>query len=652
MTKRIAFISEHASPLATLGGVDSGGQNVYVGELARNLVELGYSIDIFTRWDNAGLPEIVCWVPGIRIVHVKAGPVEVVEKEKLLPFMPEFTGNMISFINNAREAYSLIHANFWMSALVAAEIKKIFSIPFVVTFHALGYVRKMYQGDQDKFPSERIDIEKRIVEEADQIIAECPQDKDDLLSYYQAQPSRITVIPCGFNPHEFYPLDRLLARMVLKLDPSEKLILQLGRMVPRKGVDNVIRALAKIRSAGLDIRLLIVGGETDEMDDEKNPEIKRLRALAQAEGVAENVIFTGRKTRDILRYYYAAADLFITTPWYEPFGITPLEAMACGTPVIGSNVGGIKYSIEEGKTGFLVPPQDEDALAERIVESLRDPAALQRMRENSIARANAMFKWSHISQLVSSLYQRVIYTQASDTEKVQDKIRLVEDNFLQASKTFLRTRQLLTFSILEVADLISKAFTNNKKLLVCGNGGSAAESQHLVAELVGRFELENRRALPAIALTADSSFITAWSNDIGYADVFARQVEAYGQPGDILFCLSTSGNSENVLNAIAAAHKRQMTCISITGKNGGAAEAWADYNITIPSNSTQRIQELHLHCIHTICTLIETNLFGNVTEPDMALEGYHINGSANGQDKSLRSNGKIRWRNEKGSLYR
>src|SRR5688572_23796046 len=175
MKKKIAFISEHASPLATLGGVDSGGQNVYVGELARHLVELRYEVDIYTRWDNRDLPEVIFWIPGVRVIHVKAGPVMELEKESLLPHMDEFKENMITFINSERESYALIHANFWMSAWIAAELKKIFQIPFVVTFHALGIVRKIHQGESDKFPPERIEIEKRIVQEADQIIAECPQ---------------------------------------------------------------------------------------------------------------------------------------------------------------------------------------------------------------------------------------------------------------------------------------------------------------------------------------------------------------------------------------------------------------------------------------------------------------------------------------------
>lgn len=609
MKKKIAMISEHASPLATLGGVDSGGQNVYVGELAKQLAEIGYLVDVFTRWEIAALPREIAWLPNVRVIHVKAGPVEVVEKEKLLQYMDEFTAHMVEFISNESVPYSLIHANFWMSGLVAADLKKIFHLPFVITFHALGIVRKIHQGVQDRFPPERISIEERIVREADHIIAECPQDEEDLIKYYDAEKERITIVPCGFNPHEFYPLDRLLARTVLGLNPAEYIILQLGRIVQRKGIDTVIRAFAKVKKAALPIRLIVVGGDNEEGEGTVSAEMLRLQSVAYEEGVTESVEFAGRKNRDMLRYYYAAADLFITTPWYEPFGITPLEAMACGTPVIGSDVGGIKYSVEDGKTGFLVPPRNESVLAGKIYDALTDPVSLEKLRQNAIKRANTYFKWSKIAASVAALYERVIYSRAGVTQREDYRLSLVEAGFLEASKTFTRTRKLLSCSILEVSDIIINAFRNGKKLLVCGNGGSAAESQHFVAELVGRFEVDNRKALPAIALTADGCFMTAWSNDVAYNDIFRRQVEAYGQAGDVLFCFSTSGNSENIVNAINAARALQMTCVAITGKDGGEIAAIADCNITIPSYSTPRIQELHLHILHTICTVLETELF-------------------------------------------
>jgi D-inositol-3-phosphate glycosyltransferase len=619
MKRRIGFISEHASPLATLGGVDSGGQNVYVGELARHLTTLGYEVDIFTRWDNPDLPVIVSWVTDVRVIHIKAGPIEIIEKEKIFPFMAEFADSMIAFISAEPAHYGLFHANFWMSAMIASEIKKTFSIPFVVTFHALGYIRKIYQGDNDKFPAERISIEKQIVRDADQIVAECPQDKEDLINYYEATADKITVIPCGFNPAQFYPIDKMLARMILKLDKEPFTILQLGRLVPRKGIDNVIQAVSKLKKTNRNVRLVVVGGETEDVHDGNNPEAHRLMTLAHREGVADIVRFTGRKNREELKYYYAAADVFVTTPWYEPFGITPLEAMACGTPVIGSDVGGIKFSIEDGKTGFLVPPKNPEALAEKIFELMNNAEMLRQMQRNALRRAGALFTWAKVSDMMASLYERILLLNPIYRSEEAEAIAFIEESFEEASSTFLLAKETLSISILKAASMVVNAFRKNKKVLICGNGGSAAESQHLAAELVGRFEIAHRQALPAIALTADTSTITAWANDIGYDDVFARQVEAFGQRGDILLCFSTSGQSANVIQAMKTALEKNMYCIALTGKGGGEMSSYAHVNLIVPSVSTVRIQETHLHVLHTLCSLIEGNLFKSKRQP-MAVE--------------------------------
>jgi D-inositol-3-phosphate glycosyltransferase len=622
MKNKVAFISEHASPIATLGGTDSGGQNVYVSELARHLVDLGYEIDIFTRWDDSQLPQVINWIPKVRIVHIKSGPVQTVEKEKLLPYMAEFTSNMITFMVESGLPYMLVHANFWMSGLVAAEIKKVFGIPFVITFHALGYIRKLHQNGQDRFPPERIALERKVIRDADRVIAECPQDREDLINHYDADESRIVTIPCGFNPTEFYPTDKLLARRVLHLDPNESIILQLGRMVPRKGIDNVIRAIGLLHNDGVAARLLIVGGETDDIDDDAgNPEIRRLKDLAREHNVSESITFTGRKGREILRYYYAAADIFITTPWYEPFGITPLESMACGTPVIGSEVGGIKHTVDDGKTGFLVKPNCPEELAVKIKLLFTDRARLASMQAQSIVRVNNLFKWSCVAEQMSRLYRVVLLSTASDGGEAE-AVQIIEHSFRLAAETFQRSAALLGSPIAQAAEKIIKAFADKKKMLVCGNGGSAAESQHLVAELMGRFEIAKRQGLPAIALTADSSFITAWSNDVGYHDIFARQVRALGQKGDVLFCFSTSGNSANVIEAMKAAADMEMVCIALTGNQGGEMTELADANIVVPSNNTQCIQELHLHILHTLCSIIETALF--VRAP-LKRENKHIN---------------------------
>ncbi|HEU4551941.1 MAG TPA: glycosyltransferase [Chitinophaga sp.] len=614
MKSRIAFISEHASPLSTIGGVDAGGQNVYVGELARQLAKKGYEIDIFTRREDPQLPQCLQWANGVRIVHVDAGPAQCIPKEQLLPYMGAFRNNMLQFIQQHGIRYKLIHANFFMSAQVAMELKQILHIPFVVTFHALGHIRRLHQGSQDKFPAERIAIEEAVIHQADCIIAECPQDKEDLLQHYKAPADKITIIPGGVNPDQMYPVDKQIARMKLKLSPRETVLLQLGRMVPRKGVDNVIQALPLLKYTGAKVRLIIVGGEEEVCGQGFNPEIARLKQLAKDLGVAGSVTFTGQRPRDELRYYYAAADLFITTPWYEPFGITPLEAMACGTPVIGANVGGIKYSVQDGKTGLLVPPQQPEILAEKISGLLHNKPLLEEMSANAIKRVQALFTWQRVAHLVHNMYEKVItnHSIAVNGTMLED-FSIIDNAFESLLNTVTVCRQQLRAPLQAAARQLYRCLLQGKKILVCGNGGSAAQSQHFAAELVGRFEIPERAAMPAIALTADTAVLTAWANDYSYDQVFARQVQALGRKGDVLLCLSTSGHSPNVLLAMEAAQQQQMTCIALLGKDGGPAADYADISLIVPSGNTARIQEMHMHLLHMLCTLVERRFEGQQT---------------------------------------
>lgn len=436
MKKIIAFISEHASPLATLGGVDSGGQNVYVAELCKELALNGYCIDVFTRREDEKSPGIVNWLPNIRVIHVTAGPAVVTAKEQILGFMDEFAQNMISFIKREQLQYSLIHANFFMSGLVASKIKRALNIPYVITFHALGLVRQAHQKEADKFPARRIDIEKFLVQDADRVIAECPQDKDDLIHYYSAPEEKIAIIPCGFSRNEFHPLPRKLAREKTQLSMNEFVILQLGRMVPRKGVDNVINATGRLKHGINNIRLVIVGGEAEMPEVMDTPEIKRLQAIASAQGIDTRITFTGRKTRQDLKYYYSAANVFITTPWYEPFGITPLEAMACGTPVIGANVGGIKYSVAHGETGFLVPPNDPDSLAERIEHLYLNSRLQLAMSKNAVKRVNKYFTWHCVACAVKEVYDTIIVKEQAPRKR--GKLVLLQELIKQTEQTLIR----------------------------------------------------------------------------------------------------------------------------------------------------------------------------------------------------------------------
>jgi D-inositol-3-phosphate glycosyltransferase len=530
MTRRVAMISEHASPIASLGGPDAGGQNVYVNQVARQLGLLGHEVDVYTRRDDPALPEVVQLAPRVRVVHVPAGPPEPVAKEQLLPHMAAFRDWMAHRFRDRRHAPAVVHANFWMSGLVAADLKRELGIPFVVTFHALGRVRRQHQGPDDGFPDERFGIEDRVVEEADRIIAECPQDEEDLIRLYNADPARITIIPCGFDPTEFAPMSRPLARLDLGLDPAERIILQLGRIVPRKGVDNVIRAIGRLQKEhGVRARLLVVGGADREPDPEREPEFARLAAVAEEECASELVTFVGRRDRSELAAYYNAADIFVSTPWYEPFGITPLEAMACGTPVLGSNVGGIKFSVRDGETGYLVPPNDPDALAERIAHLYRHPKLLAVFGRQAIRRVNDLFTWDRVASGIAAIYEEVLTAGLLSRREEFERLALVGEAFDETILALREAKRRLPTAILEAADVITACFARDHRLLTCGNGGSAAEAQHLVTEFVGHFRADDRPGLPALALTADSAVVTAWANDASYDTVFSRQVEAIGR---------------------------------------------------------------------------------------------------------------------------
>ncbi len=627
--RTIAIISEHASPLADLGGVDSGGQNVYVAQIAKNLARLGFQVDIFTRRDDKALPEIYDWTDHIRVVHVPAGPPEYVRKEDLLDHMGSFSAYMIHFLRRQGKTYELLHANFWMSALVAAQIKAALGIPFIVTFHALGRVRRQFQGRDDGFPDERLDAEQHIVQEADGIIAECPQDRDDLIQLYGADPARIREIPCGFDPQELWPINRRAAQREIGLSGDEWTVLQLGRMVPRKGVDVAIRGFAHmVRQPGIEARMLVVGGASREPDVSLTPEIGRLRQIAAEEGVLDRVIFSGRRNRDELKYYYSAAHVFISTPWYEPFGITPLEAMACGTPVIGARVGGIKHTVVDDETGYLVPPKDPKSIADRLIDLYRDPAKLERFRRNSLRRVHEHFTWHKVSESLAGFYEQVLAANRVGAAAVRPGVQaddelddqaVVQQNFTSAIQTLERSREILDASILEASRLLVDCLNRGGKIMTCGNGGSAADAQHFAAELVGRFMAANRGGLPVIALTADTAFLTAWANDVGYEQIFARQVLALGQAGDVLVGISTSGRSPNVVRAFEGARAAGIRCVALLGTDGGELLPLSDAAVVVPPWSTQRIQEVHTLVLHTLCEIVEKHINVDARQPVLEL---------------------------------
>jgi D-inositol-3-phosphate glycosyltransferase len=438
--RRIALVSDHASPLAAPGSIDCGGQNVYVAQLARELARAGHRVDVFTRRDAIGQKQVVQWHDGVRVINVPAGPAHHVPKEQMLPYIEAFARFVTRFIKRDTRhqgaPYDIVHANFFMSGMVARHLKQTLGIPFVITFHALGQVRRLAQGTADAFPPARVRIEHALMQDADRIIAECSQDRQDMERLYGASPSRIAVVPCGFDPDELWPMERTAARSLLSVERAPFTVLQLGRIVPRKGVDTVIESIALLRAHhGIDARLLVVGGDAGGAvvgaaigaavgaagrhagkpavagpsgSGRDAPELARLQALARRLGIGPNVHFVGQQPRDALRHYYGAADVFVTTPWYEPFGITPVEAMACARPVIGAEVGGIKSTVVDGSTGYLVPSRDAQAVAARLATLQRNPGLARAMGEAGLRRAGQHYTWRIVARQAAAVYAAVL----------------------------------------------------------------------------------------------------------------------------------------------------------------------------------------------------------------------------------------------------
>jgi D-inositol-3-phosphate glycosyltransferase len=409
MRRRIAFLSEHASPVALLGGQDAGGQNVYVDEVSRNLARLGYTVDVFVRKSDPAEPEVIDWAPGVRVVNLEAGPDGFLLKDDLWPHMPDFRDSLLRFIARDGARYDLIHGNFWMSGWVALDLRRRLRVPAVQIFHAMGKTKQRHQGAADTSPDERIAVELGVVRQADRLIAQCPSEHAELVEDYGADPAKVVVIPSAVNVETFQPVERDAARRHIGLKTGDPVVVYVGRMLPRKDVRNLVRAAAiLIQRDKLPLRLLLVGGDTEEPDAEVTPEIGELQRLAERLGIVGHVTFTGKRQPEELRYYYSAGDVAVTTPWYEPFGLTPLEAMACGRPVVGSAVGGISFTVDDGVTGFLVPPRDPDALAERLRRLLAQPELRRRMGLAARRRVEDHFTWPVVAERTADLYETLL----------------------------------------------------------------------------------------------------------------------------------------------------------------------------------------------------------------------------------------------------
>jgi glycosyltransferase involved in cell wall biosynthesis len=388
------MVSEHASPLAVLGGVDAGGQNVHVAALAAALGRMGDEVVVHTRRDDPTLARRVALAPGVEVDHVDAGPPTEVPKDELLPHMGAFADEL-------REAWAadppdVVHSHFWMSGLAAVEAAADLAIPVVHTYHALGTVKRREQGDKDTSPPQRVRLERRIAARVDRIVATCSDEVFELLRM-DADRRRITVVPCGVDLERFTPDGPAEPR-----DGGRARIVAACRLVERKGIGDAVRALADVPGAELH-----VAGGPDASALGADPEAQRLRALADELGVTDRLVLRGRVGREAMPALLRSADVVVCAPWYEPFGIVPLEAMACGVPVVATAVGGQIDSVVHELTGLHVPPRDPGRLGAALRTLLEDPARRAEYGRAGRRRARRRFGWERIAASTRAVYEDV-----------------------------------------------------------------------------------------------------------------------------------------------------------------------------------------------------------------------------------------------------
>ncbi len=393
---KVDLVSEHASPLAAIGGVDAGGQNVHVAALAAGLARRGHEVTVHTRRDDAALPERVVTQDGYDVVHVPAGPARAVPKDDLLPHMRAFAQELRRTWTAARP--DLVHAHFWMSGLasVAAADALPTPVPVLQTFHALGSVKKRHQGAADTSPEHRVELERGLCRDVAHVVATCTDEVFELRRLGLSS-DRVSIVPCGVDTGVFTPRGPVAPR-------SERhRLLVLGRLVERKGQDDAVRALTAVPGA----ELVVVGGPPPDQL-EADPEVRRLRAVAAEAGVADRLVFTGAVSRADVPAWVRSADVVLAVPWYEPFGITPLEAMACGRPVVATAVGGLVDSVADGVTGELVPPRDPERLGAVLAALLADPHRRAAYGAAGVARVRERYRWSRVVADTEAVYRQVL----------------------------------------------------------------------------------------------------------------------------------------------------------------------------------------------------------------------------------------------------
>ena len=403
------MLSYHTCPLATLGGKDTGGMNVYVRDLTRQLGRMGIQVDVFTRSQDEHVPHVLHDLGyGNRVVHVPAGPEVPLPKQKLASYIPEFVKGILDFANQRGFAYDVIHSHYWMSGIAARELKTAWNAPVIHMFHTLGLMKqRVAQNSGEAEGDYRINGERDVLRLADRIVAATPAELAQLQWLYNADVHKVVVIPPGVDISHFYPIPDDEAKEYIGIPPCELMLLFVGRIEPLKGIDTLIEAIAYMHQSGDRVCLSVIGGDPDASPETINSEMARLQSLREKYGLNDMVAFLGQRGQATLPYYYSAAEAVVVPSHYELFGMVALEAMACGTPVVASQVGGLAYLVQDGVTGYTVPVDEPLALADRLTRLVNDKALKLAMGENAANFARE-YRWENIAAQILQVYQQTL----------------------------------------------------------------------------------------------------------------------------------------------------------------------------------------------------------------------------------------------------
>ena len=409
---RIAMLSYHTCPLATLGGKDTGGMNVYVRDLTRELGQMGIHVDVFTRSQDEHVPHVVHELGfGNRVVHVPAGPETPKAKGELANYIPEFAEGIKKFAAEKNITYDVIHSHYWMSGLAAEILSDAWGgTPIVHMFHTLGEMKnRVARAESERAGKDRLDGERRVLRRADRIIVATLAEKTQLRFLYRAVDHKMVTIPPGVDTSHFYPIPADEAKQFIGLKPEDRMILFVGRIEPLKGVDTLIHAMSCLDLGGLfhPVHLAIIGGEPDALPENMSDEMSRLQNLCDELCVGGMVVFLGKRGQDTLPYYYSAAEVLVMPSHYESFGMVALEAMSCGTPVIASEVGGLGYLVQDGVTGYTIPDSDPEALCDKLSRLLGDTHLRETMGLAASQYAQD-YAWEKIAAQMVDVYLELV----------------------------------------------------------------------------------------------------------------------------------------------------------------------------------------------------------------------------------------------------